>query len=33
LDGRQWEPDGRAFFNLNPAETIARYEHELETVD
>jgi hypothetical protein len=33
LDGPQWETDGRAFFNLNPAETIAHYEHELETVD
>ncbi|MCO6454637.1 MAG: hypothetical protein J5I93_04980 [Pirellulaceae bacterium] len=28
-----WETDGRAVFNLNPAETIRRYQHELETVD
>ena len=33
LDGPEWEVDGRAYFNLNPAEIIARYPHELETVD
>ena len=33
LDGPEWEVDGRAYFNLNPAETIARYRHELEMVD
>ena len=33
LDGPEWEVDGRAYFNLNPAEIIARYQHELETVD
>lgn len=33
LDGPRWEPDGRAFFNLNPAEIVAHYPHELELVD
>jgi hypothetical protein len=33
LDGLHWEVDGRAYFNLNPAQTIAHYQHELETVD
>jgi hypothetical protein len=33
LDGPEWQTDGRTVFNLNPAETIARYEHELETVE
>ena len=33
LDGPQWEADGRALFNLNPAQTIEHYRHELETVD
>ncbi len=28
-----WTSDGRAIFNLNPAETIRRYQHELEVVD
>ena len=33
LDGPEWEPDGRAYFNLNPSEIIAHYPHELELVD
>ena len=31
-DGK-WTTDGRAVFNLNPAQTIRRYQHELKTVD
>lgn len=33
FDGTTWTTDGRAIFNLNPAETIRRYGHELELVD
>ena len=33
LDGPSWEADGRPLFNLNPAQTIEHYRHELETVD
>ena len=33
FDGAQWMTDGRAVFNLNPAETIRRYAHELELVE
>jgi hypothetical protein len=33
LDGPEWEVDGRALFNLNPAQTIEQYNHELEVVD
>ncbi|MEX0820371.1 MAG: hypothetical protein WD070_12295 [Pirellulaceae bacterium] len=33
LDGPQWRADGRALFNLNPAEAIERYQDELETVE
>jgi hypothetical protein len=33
LDGPEWEVDGRALFNLNPAQTIEQYHHELEVVD
>ena len=33
LDGPDWEPDGRAYFNLSPSQTIEHYQHELETVD
>ena len=33
LDGPSWEADSRPLFNLNPAETIEHYRHELETVD
>lgn len=29
----QWETDGRAIFNLNPAQAIQHFQHELETVD
>jgi hypothetical protein len=33
FDGAEWTTDGRAIFNLNPAETIRRYGHELEFVE
>jgi hypothetical protein len=33
LDGPEWEVDGRALFNLNPAQTIEQFQHELEVVD
>jgi len=32
-DGNSWSSDGRAIFNLNPQETIRRYQHELEVLD
>ena len=32
LDGPDWEVDGRALFNLNPAQTIEQFQHELEEV-
>ena len=32
-DGQRWTTEGRAVFNLNPAQTIQHYQHELETVD
>jgi hypothetical protein len=31
--GEGWETDGRAIFNLNPAQAIQHFQHELETVD
>jgi hypothetical protein len=31
--GDAWETDGRAVFNLNPAETIQHFQHELEVVE
>lgn len=33
FDGKKWTTSGRALFNLNPAEAIKHYRHELETVD
>ena len=33
LDGPEWRADGRALFNLNPAEAIAHYQNDLETVE
>ncbi len=33
LDGPEWETDGKACFNLSPAQTIDYYQHELETAD
>ena len=33
LDGPEWRADGRALFNLNPAEAIAHFQHELENVE
>jgi hypothetical protein len=32
-EGKKWTTSGRALFNLNPAEAIQHYRHELETVD
>jgi hypothetical protein len=32
LDGPKWEPDSRAYFNLNPDDMLANYPHELELV-
>ena len=32
LDGPDWEVDGRARFNLNPAQVIEQFQHELEEV-
>lgn len=33
LDGPEWDVDDRPLFNLNPAQTIQHYQHELEVVD
>ena len=33
LRDSQWESDGRALFNLSPAQAIEHFQHELETVD
>jgi len=33
LDGPEWRADGRALFNLNPAEAIRHYQNDLETVE
>ena len=33
FDGRQWTTQGRTVFNLNPLETIERFQHGLEGVD
>ena len=33
MDRLIWATDGRAIFNLNPAEAIQHFQHELETVD
>ena len=33
LDGPEWRADGRALFNLNPAEAIAHFHRELETIE
>jgi len=33
LDGPEWETDGKACFNLSPAQTIDYYQHELETAE
>jgi len=33
FDGRQWTTAGRTVFNLNPLETIERFQHGLEGVD
>ncbi len=33
LDGPEWRADGRALFNLNPAEAIKHYQNDLETVE
>jgi len=31
--GHQWQTEGRTVFNLNPAETIRHFRHELEVVE
>jgi hypothetical protein len=33
FENQQWTTIGRVLFNVNPDEAIARYQHELETVD
>lgn len=33
LDGPEWEPDCRAYFNLNPSQMLKHFSHELEQVD
>lgn len=33
LDHDQWTTDGRAVFNLSPAQTIQHFQNELETAD
>ena len=33
FDHGTWTSDGRAIFNLNPQQTINRYQHELEILD
>ncbi|MDP6468395.1 MAG: hypothetical protein QF918_11685 [Pirellulaceae bacterium] len=33
LDGPGWETDGKACYNLSPAQTIDYYHNELETVE
>lgn len=33
LEGNQWQTEGRPFFNVSPAETIKRYDHQLELVE
>ncbi|HTN75354.1 MAG TPA: hypothetical protein VL096_08910, partial [Pirellulaceae bacterium] len=33
FENGQWLTDGRAIFNLNPAEAIKHFQHELETAD
>ncbi len=33
FDGHSWSTDGRAVLNLNPAQTIERFQGELETVE
>lgn len=32
FDGKQWETDGRAIFNLTPTEAIRHYHRDLELV-
>lgn len=33
LNGSDWNTDGRVLFNLNPAQAIKHFEHELEVVE
>jgi hypothetical protein len=33
LDGDDWGTDGRALFNVNPAQAIERLRQELELVE
>ncbi len=32
-DGQNWSTEGQAIFNLNPQQTIRRYQHELEVIE
>jgi hypothetical protein len=33
FDGSEWTTDGKPLFNLNPAQAIQHYQHELEMVE
>ena len=33
FDGERWTTEGRAIFNLSPAETIRFYRHDLQIVN
>jgi hypothetical protein len=33
FDHGQWRTDGRAVFNLNPLETVERFQHHLQSVE
>ena len=33
FNGHHWETEGRAILNLSPAETIRRYQNDLEMID
>ena len=33
FDGREWQTEGRAVFNLNPLETIEHFHHDLQLVE
>lgn len=33
FEGGEWQTEGRAVFNLNPLETIERFQHDLQLAD
>jgi hypothetical protein len=33
FDGREWQTEGRAVFNLNPLETIEHFHHDLQLAE